>query len=67
MNSYSHDHYAVVRYGVKGRADGYFFLNICFRFQTIDYKTVMQAGYTTVSFILDFSSDSLNERPVVIH
>ena len=34
--------------------------------QEIDYKTIMQAGYTTVSFVLDFSSHDIDEKFVVL-
>ena len=33
--------------------------------QEIDYKTIMQAGYTTVLFVLDFSSYETGEIPVI--
>ena len=35
-----------------------------FFLQIIDYNTVMVVGYDTFSFVLDFSSESLNERLV---
>ena len=43
------------------------FTTLYFSFiQEIDYKTIMQAGYTTVSFVLDFSSHDIDEKFVVL-